>query len=204
MIAKYLRLVLVSMIIAAGGCANEVAEKPTEVQAQTQALVMAPGWVSGSGWPAETMVALNSVHLRQDSQVVGNVAVIRAGSGPFLSGSYEAVVGKSVELRGDVRADSVSVQDGAHVFGSVTSNSLVNQGTVDGAKVSPLALPLLITVPSVPNFSAGTSDVTVASSSAQTRAAGSYRNVVLRAGSRSAKTVLTLSGGVYALAALEL
>src|SRR5689334_21893401 len=119
MTAKLLSLSFVAMIIAAAGCAAEVAEKPTQVQAQTQALVMAPGWISGSSWPAETMLALNSVHLRKNSQVVGNVAVIRAGSGPFLSGSYEAVIADNVELRGDLRADSVSVQDGGHVFGSV-------------------------------------------------------------------------------------
>lgn len=196
-----LRLGLLVLVVAAYSCNGQPGDgSAPQVDLQTQRLVTASGWQSGGAWPADTVVALNSLHLRKDSHVTGDMAVIQAGTGPFLAGRSEAVLASGIELHGNLRANSVVLRGGAHVFGSVSYNTLKNAGVIDGAKDTPLALPLAVSVPAVPNFSAGSASVTVRSGSQQTLAAGSYKDIRVREG----KSVLTLSGGVYALNSLTL
>ncbi|MCC6523707.1 MAG: carboxypeptidase regulatory-like domain-containing protein, partial [Polyangiaceae bacterium] len=82
-------------------------------------------------------------------------------------------------------------------------NELVSNGTISGPLETPLALPLAITTPAFPSFSAGTTAVTLAQREDRTLAAGSYGQVTLSAGTTADATVLTLTGGVYELAGLN-
>ena len=171
-------------------------------------IVVDPTWVTGTGWPAEAVVALNSVWLKAHSTitstVTGTVAVIDASPGPVLADSAEAVVGRNVTVNGTVSANRVRIKQGGAVNGDVRTNTLVNNGSISGATVTPLALPLAITVPAFPAFNAGTTAVTLQHHEDLTLAAGSYGDVLLRAGTAADPTVLTLSGGVYRLRGLEI
>ena len=171
-------------------------------------IVVDPTWVTGTGWPAEAVVALNSVWLKAHSTitstVTGTVAVIDASPGPVLADSAEAVVGRNVTVNGTVSANRVRIKQGGAVNGDVRTNALVNNGSISGATVTPLALPLAITVPAFPAFNAGTTAVTLQHHEDLTLAAGSYGDVLLRAGTAADPTVLTLSGGVYRLRGLEI
>ncbi|MBK8997394.1 MAG: hypothetical protein IPM35_16825 [Myxococcales bacterium] len=166
----------------------------------TYPITVDPTWVSGD-WPSEAVVALNSVWLKEHSTLTstvnGAVAVIDASPGPVLAESEEAVVGQNVTVTGTVSANRVRIKLGGVVNGDVRENSLINNGTINGATVTPLALPLAITAPTFPTFSAGTTAVTLTQHEDRTLAAGDYGQVTLQMGSVADPTVLTLGGGIY-------
>ncbi|MBK8995696.1 MAG: hypothetical protein IPM35_08110 [Myxococcales bacterium] len=166
-----------------------------------------PTWVTGSGWPSEAVVALNSVWLKEHSTLTstvnGAVAVIDASPGPVLASDEEAVVGQNVTVTGTVSANRVRIKLGGTVNGDVRQNSLLNNGSVNGSTITPLALPLPITAPTFPTFSTGTTAVTLAQHEDRTLSAGEYGQVTLQMGSVADPTVLTLSGGVYNLDGLN-
>ena len=98
------------------------------------------------------------------------------------------------------------MKENAQVTGDVRYNELTNNGTIDGALLTPLTLPLAIEVPAFPAITPGSSpagDVTVQGSADLTLAAGSYGNVKLLQGTNNDPTMLTLSGGVYHLLELD-
>ncbi|MBK7582925.1 MAG: hypothetical protein IPI67_22355, partial [Myxococcales bacterium] len=171
-------------------------------------IVVDPTWVSGTGWPAETVVALNSVWMKEHSTITstvnGAVAVIDVSPGPVLADDAEAVVGQNVTVNGTVSANRVRIKQGGLVNGDVRTNTLVNNGSISGSTVTPLTLPLTITVPPFPTFSARTTAVTLEQREDLTLAAGSYGDVLLKAGTTADPTVLTLSGGIYNLNGLNL
>lgn len=186
------------LALALGACGSDAPRvEPKAVSKRAQSLIMAPGWVAGSGWPAPTVVALSSFLFETNSQVKGDAVTITASAGPWLGDNSEAVIGAGAELRGNLKADTLSIRDAGHVFGTAAYNGVTSTGAIDGAVTPTLALPLAITVPTVPNFSAGTTVVDVAAGTTQTLAAGSYGTVTLHAGTLAARTVLRLSGGVY-------
>src|SRR4051794_4023889 len=109
-------LFVAALAACSGGDHSPATDSPArtgeDVVATRAGLIMAPGWVAGSGWPAQTGVALSSVNFQAGSQVQGDVAVITS-TGPYLSGSAEAVLGTGTELRGSIQADTLQVT-GAH------------------------------------------------------------------------------------------
>ena len=80
----------------------------------------------------------------------------------------------------------------------------LNRGAIDGAVTTTLALPLAVTVPTIANFTAGTTAVDVAAGTTVTLAAGSRSSVLLRAAVAPATTILRLSGGTYDWQSLNL
>jgi len=157
-------------------------------------------------WPAEVVVAENSLHILAGSNVRGDVAVLDAAAGPVLSDGAEAVVGHGARVFGAVRADSVRLRHGAAVAGDIGYNEIWQHGQahVVGTLHSPLALPLSIALPAMPAINACSAPVVVSSETQQTLAPGAYGPVILKAGKPNSPTVLTLDGGEYAFASLRL
>ncbi len=172
----------------------------------TYPITVDPTWVSGGpgAWPADTLVALNSIWIEGGGTTTGSAAVLDAAPGAVLTDSAELVVGLGSTLTGTAKANRVRVRLGGTIAGDVFTNALTNNGTVAGATHTPLALPLAITAPDQPSVVPGSADVALAAHQDLTLAAGAYRNASLGLGSASDPTVLTLSGGVYHFASLEL
>jgi alpha-tubulin suppressor-like RCC1 family protein/cytoskeletal protein CcmA (bactofilin family) len=160
-------------------------------------MVLAPGWVTGSTWPEESVVALNSVVAGSTSLIAGDVAVITASTGATLSGSAELALGGNAQVNGSVRADTIATQATSHVFGDATFNALTGSGTVSGARIATLTTPVAIPIVAASNFSAGTTNVTVSAGSRLSRNAGSYGTLTINSGSATSQGVLRLRGGTY-------
>jgi hypothetical protein len=132
------------------------------------------------------------------------VAVLDTAPGLVLADASEAVIGLDALVTGDVTAHRIFIREGGHVTGDAHSNTLTKSGTLDGDALSPLSLPLSITVPSVPVFDidAGAADVTLEQHEDATLPPGDYGTVKLKAGSAADPTTLTLSGGIFELRGL--
>src|SRR5688572_18432446 len=85
----------------------------------------------GEGWPAETVVALNSFNIQQGSLVVGDAVTILSSPGPWLANDSEGVLGPGAELRGNLKADSVFIREGGRVLGTAAYNQITNRGVID-------------------------------------------------------------------------
>jgi hypothetical protein len=81
---------------------------------------------------------------------------------------------------------------------------LGKHGSVGGALLTPLDLPVPIVLPELPAFSAGAEDVDVPGSQALWLSPGAYGAVKLAAGTPAHPTVLRLTGGIYEVGELDL
>ncbi len=148
-----------------------------------------------------SILARNSVWLKKGSVTVnGKVGVNEATGGPFLNSSSALVVGKSAQVLGAAAllADSTKVKGNAVVDGTIFFNTLTNNGTLNGAQNSPLALPL---VPSLPPFNAGTpgtTDIVVQKNQTRTLAAGDYGGITVKKGG-----TLIFTGGLYQIKLID-
>lgn len=124
----------------------------------------------------------------------GDVIVNAAGSAPFLNGGVELyVAGNATTAAGwDVEANRVTLAAGAVVSGDVYYNQLTNGGTIGGALVTPLALPVFASLPAFLDSTPGSTDVSVANSGTRTLAPGSYRDLIV-----GRKATVTFTGGIY-------
>jgi alpha-tubulin suppressor-like RCC1 family protein len=183
-------------VLAACGSTDSKPIDP-ELVRQVKPMVLAPGWVTGSSWPTDTVVALNSVALRSTSLVKGNVSVLTAGSGAFLQGNSELFIATNAEVTGNVRADSLDMQVAGHVFGTAAYNQITGSGSIDGARTTPLTTPVPVTVVAAANFSPGSSNTVVSAGSTTSRSAGSHGNWTLNAGTATSFATLRLSSGTY-------
>lgn len=124
----------------------------------------------------------------------GDVGANVASAGPFLDSGSEVSIGGSVSFvnaASKIFGDSVKLKAGSDVF-DVFYNTLVDNGDTHGNLVTPLTLPVVPNFPTVPSFTAGTTDVTLLANTSQTLSAGSYKDLLVRSGA-----TLTLTGGVY-------
>jgi alpha-tubulin suppressor-like RCC1 family protein len=185
----------VALVLLASACA-QTHEAPRKLSGTEGLLVLAPGWVTGTTWPTETVVALNSIAARSTSLVNGDLAVITSASA-VLSGTSELSMSTNAEITGNVRVDSIDMQSSAHVYGNASYNQLTGYGAIDGVKNASLTLPVPITVVAAANFTAGTTAITCAAGSTTTQSAGSFGTVTVNSGTGSAPTILRLGAGTY-------
>ena len=151
------------------------------------------------GVPAVAVLGTNSVRLFRDVQVTGDVVVNDASPGPTLGG-FELKLDRSSDVVGNVKADSIRLDQQATVSGSAANNELSNGGSI-GSASSPLPLPVFPLLPvfqtSAPRPDAP--DVFVGTGVTTTLAAGEYDAIEVAAGG-----TLVLSGGVYEVRSLSL
>jgi CARDB len=149
--------------------------------------------------------ALRRIALAPRSQVVGDLAVREAAA----PGGASLELGPEARLEGSARADRIQLAPRAAVTGTVAYNNLVTGpgAHIDGARVTPLALPVAADIPALPAIAAGSSRVTVARGTTKTLAAGAYGDVCVGCGpghGTTAEARLVLDGGTYQLASLTL
>jgi len=161
-----------------------------------------------SGLPANVgeyaVLASNSVWLRQGSQLhSGHVAAQSISPGPVPAGNAEVTVGINVAFHHPaslVAADTVKLKrGGASVFNIYYSELDPGDNVTPGQLFTPLTEAPGATMPGLPAITPGNSDYTLAQNESLTLPAGAYGDIKLK---KSA--VLTLSGGIYHLAGLDL
>ncbi len=160
--------------------------------------------VSGSSvvadLPAAAIVATNSALIKKSSHVTGDVVVNDASPGPTLSPDFELAVNQNTIVTGNLRADSVALDNHANISGGVAYNNLTNSGATTGALSSPLSLPVFSMLPAFHTAALrpGAADVIVAPFETRTLPAGDY-GLIQVAGTGT----VVFSGGLYNVRAIE-
>lgn len=124
----------------------------------------------------------------------GDVGVNSASSGPYLDGGVEASIGQDVQFAtssSKLFADSVRLRSGSSVY-DVHYNDITGPGTILGQSFNSLSLPVIPSLPTVPTFSAGSTNILVPHDTTQTLTAGSYGSLTVKT-----NATVTFSGGVY-------
>ncbi|MBN2191197.1 MAG: hypothetical protein JW751_00125, partial [Polyangiaceae bacterium] len=149
--------------------------------------------------PAPRRAAITAIHtaiLGVSAKVTGDLIVTEGSS------AMEATLGSASELVGSLAADAVVIGSGAEVTGDVEHNSLLNAGTVGGALVTPLALPLRAEIPPDVSCQPGTALVLVGGGQTVALASGAYGIVILTGASSGTPATLQLGGGTYELSGI--
>ena len=128
------------------------------------------------------VLATNSAQLDRDVQVIsGDLVVNNAATGPILGEKQLSLDQGVVTPAGfALKADSVDIDGGAVVGGNVHYNVLQNNGTIAGSLITPLALPVIGTLPSLQAATAGTQNITVAAGTTQVIGTGNYGALVIQ------------------------
>ncbi|MCP3938769.1 MAG: hypothetical protein GY708_25760, partial [Actinomycetia bacterium] len=172
------------------------ATKPASATLTVSASVPVP-----PGFADAVVVALNSAHMRQGSDVIsGDFVVNDAASGPTLTSGQELTLGLSTTTPAGfaVKADRLKVKSSAIVSGDALCNDLTdNSGSVT---CDPLPLPVFPFLP--PFFEAdlgpGVQDVTVNIGESLQLAPGDYGDILVKKNG-----VLTFTGGIYNVRSLN-
>src|SRR5258706_11506116 len=197
-----IRCVLVGLLLASSlgadpGKAEPIHSRVARTGGPVQGLALDPAFSQA------VVVATNSVRLKNQSVVEsGDIVVNAAAGGDTLQSGYELSLDPraSTFAGSDLKANRIRIKNNAIVAGNVFYNTLVNQGTILGARTTPLALPVFA---SLPPFHAelpppGVSDVTVAAGGFALLPDGDYGAVSVGDGG-----TLIFSGGTYNLRSLS-
>jgi hypothetical protein len=145
------------------------------------------------------LLATHSIQVDRDCTVTrGDLVVNDAGAAPFL-GEKELSLDQGVHTPAGfaVKANGVDIDGGAVVGGAVHYNSLRNDGTILGPLVTPLALPVIDTLPALPSHPAGTQNITVENGRVQPLGTGDYGALAV-----GRDATLRLGGGPYAFSSI--
>jgi N-acetylneuraminic acid mutarotase len=152
--------------------------------------------VTPATWPAQAVVAQNSIEL--GGTIAGDVVVVQRHSGATIGSFAMGQVDANAQVTGSLTADTIRVQPMGVVTVDARFNTFSGTGTVRGKKTTPLTLPVSVTLPAFPSFTAGTTDVTSSSTTTPLQLApGSYRALNVKQG-----TTLRPTGGVYTFASV--
>jgi hypothetical protein len=145
------------------------------------------------------ILATNSLFLHKAVAVSGDVVGNDASAGPTLYTGFEVNLDRDTRITGNVAGDSVRVDQGGSITGSLAYNNRAGTGTA-GSLVTPLALPVF---PLLPTFQTANprdsaADVAVAPLETRVLPAGDYGAVTVALGG-----TLIFSGGRYDLRSLD-
>ena len=117
---------------------------------------------------------------KEEVEIGERVRMLQAGSN---------VVGDTVRVRADAQVYNIHFNE----------KFFSKDATILGSQVTPQALPVLLTLPTLPTITPGTGDIEVQSNQTLTLAAGSYRKITVKN-----KGTLVLTGGAYHVATLDI
>ena len=189
-------LLLASPLLAEPGPAASFRARETSPGQKAPRRALDPGLAQA------VVVATNSARLKNQAEVSsGDVVVNSAAAGDTLqSGDELDLDPRAVTSAGsDLKANRLRVKNNAVVGGDVFYNSLSNQGTILGARVTPLSLPVFASLPPFHRespFPDGL-DVTVAAGGYALLPDGDYGAVHV-----GASGTLIFEGGTYNLRSL--
>ena len=106
--------------------------------------------VAGPGWPGQVLVAQNSTELFPGSAVVGDAVVVQRHSGPTIGDFAVAQLDSGTQIAGSLSADTIQIQPGSTITADARFNTISGGGVVRGARFSPLALPVQVSLPQSP------------------------------------------------------
>jgi hypothetical protein len=147
------------------------------------------------------LLATNSIQIDQGAIVIsGDVIVNNATAGPFL-GEAALSLDRFVTTPAGYKlaATSVDLDRDAMAGGDVYFNTLSNQGTIAGAQITPLALPVFSTLPEAFVRPPGTNNVVVANGAQLTLDEGAYGHLTV-----GNDATVHLTGGGYAFASITI
>ncbi|MEO8168562.1 MAG: T9SS type A sorting domain-containing protein, partial [bacterium] len=137
------------------------------------------------------LFATNSIELKEKVSVLsGDVIVNRVGQGGGPDLSLKEKVKTAVGY--SLKASRIDIKENAVINSNVYYNTLKNKGSIIGTLFTPLALPVVASLPPFLTSTPGNQDVTVSENGSLTLAPGSYRDVKVKE-----KGTLTCSGGTY-------
>lgn len=140
------------------------------------------------------LLATNSVQIDRDVVVTrGDLVVNNAGAG-----ALSIAQGVTTPAGYSLKANSVVINKGAVINGDVKYNVLQNGGTINGALVTPLALPVIGPLPAAPVRASGTQDVAVANGGNSVLGMGDYRKLTV-----GKDATLHLPGGPYTFSSIS-
>jgi hypothetical protein len=145
------------------------------------------------------LLATHSIQVDRDVVVTrGDLVVNDASLGPWL-GERELSLDQGVRTPAGfaVKANGVDIDAGAVVGGDVRCNVIQNNGTILGSLVTPLTLPVIDTLPTLPDSASGTEDVAVANGQVRILGTGDYGAL-----SVGRDATLRLGGGPYTFASI--
>ena len=147
------------------------------------------------------LLATNSILIDREFVIVsGDVIVNNATVGPILGDAALSLDRSGVAPAGyKLAATSIHINRETTINGDVYYNTLTNEGTIAGARFTPLALPVFSTLPPVVVRPAGSTDVTVPSSGLLALDEGAYGNLSIGTGA-----TLRLRGGGYAFRSITI
>ena len=140
------------------------------------------------------LLATNSLQLDRDVVVTrGDLVVNEANALPL-----SIARGVTTPAGFSLKANSIVIDPGAVINGDVKYNSLQNGGTINGALVTPLALPVISPLPTAPARASGTQDVSVANGANSVVGTGDYGKL-----SVGKDATLHLAGGPYTFSSIS-
>ncbi|MBF0227031.1 MAG: carboxypeptidase regulatory-like domain-containing protein, partial [Desulfobacterales bacterium] len=140
------------------------------------------------------ILGTNSVYLESKATIKsGNIGVINSTQGPWLSSNSELTIGDKSYIANNtfIYADTVTIMAKASVYDAYY-NEITNSGVIRGTYVTPLSLPLDVSLPHFATPNPGDENITVSQSQTINLNPGSYKDVII-----NNKGTLVLSGGSY-------
>ncbi len=141
------------------------------------------------------LLATNSLQVDRNTIVVsGDLVVNNASTGPVY-GEKDLSIDQGITIPAGyaLKANSVDVDPGAVVNGTIYTNDLQNGGALNGEVISPVALPIIAALPQLPpGVVAGTTNITVANGQTQILGTGQYGSLSI-----GRDATLRLGGGPY-------
>lgn len=152
------------------------------------------------GVASAVLLAKNSIQI--DSGVIvssGDVIVNDAASGPVYGEQALSLDRTSHTPAGfKIAATSIDIDSDAVAGGDAYYNTLVNNGTISGARFSPLALPVFSTLPIAFVRPGGADDIVVPPFGSLNLDEGAYRSLTVGRGA-----LVRFNGGGYAFASIN-
>jgi hypothetical protein len=146
------------------------------------------------------LLAKNSIQLDQGVTVNTGDVIVNDNTSGAVYGEKALSLDKNVHTPAGfkIAATSIDLDQGAVAGGDAYYNTLVNQGTISGSQVSPLALPVFSSLPPMFVRPAGPDNVTVPINGTVDLAEGAYGNLVVNRGG-----TVRFTGGGYSFASIS-
>src|ERR1051326_2421991 len=139
------------------------------------------------------LLATNSIQVDRDCVVTrGDLVANNAGGGITVDLNFRLPAGFAM------KADNVSIARGSTIDGDIFFNTLHNDGVSTGHLVTPLATPVISTLPSMIDRASGTQNVALANGEVRVVGTGDFGALTL-----GKDSTLRLPGGPYTFASIN-
>lgn len=149
-----------------------------------------------------SVFATNSIWLKDSVQVKsGYVGVNNTTTGPYLDSDVQLSIDDYTNINEaeEIFANSIKIETNANVNGNVYTNSLINNGNINGTINNPFPFPVLGELPLFKDATTDTINIIVEEDEIITLDPGNYGDLFVNTGGK-----VVLSGGIYNFKSIEL